>query len=408
MRYWPIALSPNASFRDSLLALKLLLSPWQWRDGAALAKVGDWFKTELGATHVYLLNSGRAALFVLLKALDLRPGDEVIMQAFTCLAVPTPVLWAGGRPVYVDIDPATLNMSLEGLKAAINTRTKTIIVQHTFGNPAPLNEILALAKSKGIVVIEDCAHALGVRLSDGARAGTQGQAAFFSFGRDKVASSVFGGALVVNDPQLVPRVSAVMAKISKPRHSWVTQQLMHPILTVPLASMVLPGTGPVLKLLEFLKILSKAIVTKEYGGQKPDYWPALYPNALARLLLPQLAGLNEIQAHRTQIAGVYRQILPRAALIKTDHSTVPWLRFPVKVKQNALVLRAARRGVLPIGDWYTCPVAPMRTNLTAVEYTPGLCPNVEKAALTIVNLPTHRHVTESAARALAQWLLPYV
>ena len=117
-------------------------------------------------------------------------GDEVLVQAFTCVAVPNSVLWAQATPVYADID-ATLNIDPIDVEKKITNRTKAIIVQHTFGIPADMDALVALAKKHNILLIEDCAHSLGATYK-GKKVGTFGDAAFFSFGRDKVVSSVFG------------------------------------------------------------------------------------------------------------------------------------------------------------------------------------------------------------------------
>src|SRR3990167_6416394 len=103
-----ISLSPNVQKDDVTLALKILLKsliPKKAQNTEHTAQtLADNFKEYLGAKHAYTFNSGRSSLYTILKALDLKEGDEVLVQAFTCNAVPNPVLWAGGKPIYVDID----------------------------------------------------------------------------------------------------------------------------------------------------------------------------------------------------------------------------------------------------------------------------------------------------------------
>src|SRR3989338_8909480 len=119
------ALAPNFQKDDAWLAFKLLFQPWRWKKGADLNKFGDWI----------LFDSGRTGLEAILKCAGIGAGDEVLLQAFTCVAVPNSVLWAGAKPVYVDCNE-NFTMSVEDLKKKINPRCKAIIVQHTFGNIA--------------------------------------------------------------------------------------------------------------------------------------------------------------------------------------------------------------------------------------------------------------------------------
>ncbi|KKU80518.1 MAG: DegT/DnrJ/EryC1/StrS aminotransferase, partial [Candidatus Gottesmanbacteria bacterium GW2011_GWA1_47_8] len=178
------SLSPNTEPDDVWLAIQTLFSPWKWQNGEALLRVRQWFGGE-----ITLFSSGRVSLFAILKSFEIGTGDEVIIQAFTCVAVPNSVLWSGATPVYVDIDD-TCNIDPQNVEKKITNKTKAIIIQHTFGIPADLVELAKIAKKHGLLIIEDFAHSLGLHIS--------GDAAFFSFGRDKVISSVWGGGAVIN------------------------------------------------------------------------------------------------------------------------------------------------------------------------------------------------------------------
>src|SRR3989344_5790674 len=101
-----------------------------------------------------LLTALSRLFFVWLKSLHLKIGDEVIMQSFTCNAVVNPILWAGGKPMYTDIDE-TFNLDIQSLEKNITQNTKAIIVQNTFGIPARIDKILEIAKKHNILIIED-------------------------------------------------------------------------------------------------------------------------------------------------------------------------------------------------------------------------------------------------------------
>src|SRR3989338_439952 len=126
-------LSPNVERDDIRLALTTLLQPWLWRHGRAdvelQSELQQYFRTE----YVYPVNSGRTALLILLQSLQLTKDDEVLLQGFTCNAVSNPILWSGAKPVYVDIEPDSYNMSPTDLTKKISSRSKVLIIQHTFG-----------------------------------------------------------------------------------------------------------------------------------------------------------------------------------------------------------------------------------------------------------------------------------
>ena len=157
------SLSPNVEAEDRQYAWRLLLQPWNWRSGGSIGECEEWFKKYFDVPHAWGVNSGRSGLFLILQALGIERGDEVLLQAFTCNAVPNPILWVGATPIYVDIDEETLNMDPADLEKKITPRAKAIIVQHTFGYPADMNRILEIAKKHNLIIIEDCAHALGAR-----------------------------------------------------------------------------------------------------------------------------------------------------------------------------------------------------------------------------------------------------
>ena len=196
-----ISLSPNTQKDDVILALRLLLKPRVWIKGKETIKLENDFKKYLGCPFAFSFDSGRSSLLAILKCLGIGPGDEVLLQAFTCVAVVNPILWVGAKPVFVDIEKDGFNMDPVDLKKKITKRSKVLIVQHTFGQPARLQQILKIARNHRLLVVEDCAQALGAEYQ-GRKVGTFGIAAIFSFGRDKVISSVFGGMAVTSDSQL--------------------------------------------------------------------------------------------------------------------------------------------------------------------------------------------------------------
>ena len=160
--------------------------------------------------HAIGCASGTDAILLPLKALDLQPGDEVIVPAFTFFATAGTVHNTGGTPVFVDIDPGTFNILPEAIEAAITPRTRAIIVVHLFGQMAAMERVLALAAARGIPVIEDAAQAIGARRQMGGAsrmAGETGWAGTLSFFPSKnLGGWGDGGMILTQDDALAERM----------------------------------------------------------------------------------------------------------------------------------------------------------------------------------------------------------
>ena len=160
--------------------------------------------------HAIGCASGTDALLLPIRALDLKPGDEIITTPFTFFATAGAIHNAGGRPVFVDIDPATYNISPEAIEAAITPRTRAIIPVHLFGQMAPIEAILPIAERRGLAVIEDAAQSIGARRQiDGTwrMAGELGTVGTLSFFPSKnLGAFGDGGMMVTQDDALAERL----------------------------------------------------------------------------------------------------------------------------------------------------------------------------------------------------------
>ena len=421
-----ISLSPNVEKDDLSLAFKLPFIGFKWRKGRAIKLLEEKF-SNFGYSSSFV--SGRTAFLAILKSLGLEKNDEVLIQAFTCNAAVNPILWAGLKPVFVDIEKETLNINPDDLEKKINSRSQVVIVQHTFGKPADLDRILEICKKNNLILIEDCAHALGAEYNDKnwhpapseeeagssisqprfarGRIGTFGKAAFFSLGRDKIISSVYGGMAVTQDRALAEKIQEFQKQLEFPSFFWTHKQIRHPILTkliiMPLYRFF--GLGKY-KLIAFQKlgILSKAVHKMEKQGRMPKYLLKKMPNALALLGLHQFEKLERFNKHRFEIAKIYEQS-ERVAPVQKDWEGRVHMRYSVFVENSDKVLESFKKKGIYLDDgWRKSVVVPIGTNLEKMGYIKGSCPVAEEVAESIVNLPTHINISLETAERLKKLL----
>lgn len=385
------SLSPNTESDDVTSALKMFCTPWRWKRGVDIQYIEQWFERRYPKAQVISFNSGRSALLAILQAFTIGDGDEVIVQAFTCVAVPNSVIWAEATPVYADID-STLNMNAESIAKKITKKTKAIIVQHTLGLPADMDKILGLAKKHNLLVIEDCAHALGGTYN-GKPLGSLGDAAFFSFGRDKIVSSVFGGLATIAKKYQKEweKLEDFHKNLPISGNFWIFQQLVHPLIFALVLPLYNLGIGKaILVACQKLKVLSFPVYPEEKRAHKPADFPKKYPNALAYLLRRQLSKVDRFNAQRQRIAQLYYERLGgnasvRFLLYPTDSI---YLRFPILVSDPYSLLKRARQHGILLGNWYHNVIDPAGVDFAKVNYEKDSCPKAEETSRQIVNLPT--------------------
>lgn len=181
-------------------AVERVLDNCQFVLGPEVAEFEKEFASYCGTADCIALNSGTSALHLALLAAGVGPGDEVITVPFTFVASVATILYAGARPVLVDIEPRTFNMDPDAIKAAISPRTKAIVPVHLYGHPADMDPILEVARRHHLVVIEDAAQAHGARYKS-RTVGSIGDIACFSFYPTKnLGAYGEGGAVTTNHP----------------------------------------------------------------------------------------------------------------------------------------------------------------------------------------------------------------
>ena len=196
-----------------LRSSQLSLGPKLGEFESAMAEVA-------GVPHAVAVSSGTAGLHLCLRVLELSEGDEVIVPSFTFIAAANAIRYVGAVPVFVDIEETCLNMSPDGIERAITPKTRAIMAVHTFGRPADMSRILAIAKRYDIVVIEDACEAIGAEF-EGRRVGSFGDLAVFAFYPNKQITTGEGGVVVTRRPELAAHLRVLRNQGRSPSDDWL-------------------------------------------------------------------------------------------------------------------------------------------------------------------------------------------
>jgi len=354
------------------------------------------------AHHDLLYFRGRVALYAILKALGVRPGDQIATQAFTCVAVPEGILALGARPIYVDIQADEFNMDPSDLQEKLGPRVKAVIVQHTYGIPADIPSLQAVCNPLGVPIIEDCCHCFDPGYENPST-GALGLASFFSYEWGKPLVAGIGGKAKPNDPGLAAEMRRQYDSfLEPPRLGVLRLQLQYflfkllyrPRLYWPVRSL-------------FRRLGSAGIAKGNYhdlassGGISEEFSLRMAPSMRRRL--ERLQGRIPAQAaHRSAVVRHYRQGIQAPTVrhpLLASGSDPALARYPLITEHKAAYLELARRHNIELADWYDTPVHPLKEpDWGAVCYKAGSCPNAEMRGTQVVTLPTHGAVARSDVR----------
>lgn len=397
-----ISLAPNLENSDVLLALRILFSPLLWFGTEYVKILEQWFRQYFTVSYAVSFASGRGALTAVLKSMDIKEKDEVILQAFTCVAVPNAITAIGAKPVYADIDK-TFTINVSDIEGKVSEKTKAIVVQHTFGIAANMRKIRTLVKKHNLFLIEDCAHTVG-GWYENRKLGTLGDAAIFSFGRDKTFSSVFGGMAITKNDTLGKKIRYFQKLQGNPSIFWTMQQLFHPIaffFILPLYNTFSLGKI-LLVVLQKLRFLSFPVMTQEKEGESIPLFMKKLPNTLALFSISQLRRLERFNKKRREISLIYTR-----AFGNKSYGDIALLRFPLLIEKRDELVGFLQKNGIYVGKWYSEIIDPKGTNLKKIGYQRGSCPNAEKLAQHIVNLPTYPTMTVTDAKKVVAIIKQY-
>jgi perosamine synthetase len=344
------------------------------------------------AARIHLYWKGRVALFALLKAAGIKNGDEIIIPGFTCVVVPNAVIYTGARPVYVDIQQASLNPSFADIRAVVTNKTRVIVLQNTFGLSSELEEITEWAKSKGILTFEDCTHGFG-GFYQGKPNGTFCDAAFFSTQWNKPFSTGIGGFSVVFNETLLSALIDINKSLIQP--PWHEDALLH-ILIKSRKLLLSPLTYYFLR--NLYRLLSKFNLTigSSSGDELKDpVMPVSYFKAMGKTQVKtgsqEIKSLDSILSIRRQNAILYTQKLSQHGKYHVSpdlHQNHCFLKYPVLVTDKKKFEESARREGIELGDWFVSPIHPVENNFEKWHLSFADIPVATDISKHIINLPT--------------------
>ena len=340
---------------------------------------------------------GRHALVILLKALDVHPGDKIGVCAFTCLAVVEAVKVCEAIPVYLDIDEH-LCIDPQEILIQDTGSLKAIVLQHTFGNPGRFDELLTACNKIGAKIIEDCAHCLDCYWGD-KKLGTFGECAVHA-----------RGMLTVNSIGLLEKVDRQIERFAAAAPS-VKSDI---ILSCWLQAYHLFSQSRLdcylgyqySRLRSMLRFRGKSFLKNGFPPL-PGY-PRLAGEMKAKAALTQLENWHKLHQIRLHNTAMIEESFSNAGLSlwpKQPQANITMMRYPLRAyKKWEIVHRAGIRG-LDIAGWYSSPVHPLGAgDLTGVDYHTGSCQRAEGTIERLVHLPTgpslNKHKLEEMIRII--------
>lgn len=338
-------------------AINGVLESCQFVLGSEVAAFEQDFAAYCGAAECVALNSGTSALHLALLAAGIGPGDEVITTPFTFVASVAAVLYAGARPVLVDIDPHSFTLDPTKIEAAITPSSKALLPVHLYGQPADMDPIMQIARRHGLIVIEDAAQAHGAKYK-GRPVGSIGDLACFSFYPGKnLGAYGEGGAVTTSNPKYARNVRML--------RDWGQDHKYHHLL-------------------------------RGY-----NYRMEGFQGAVLRVKLRHLEDWTET---RRALVRQYDELLAGCDL--QTPAEMPWARhvyhvYTVRSKERNRLKAALNDNGIQTGIHYPVPVH-LQPAYADLGYGPGAFPQAEMAASQVLSLPLYPELSSQTVAQVAQ------
>ena len=332
-------------------------------DGSFTKSCSSLLEKSLGINKALITTSCTHALEMSAILLDLEPGDEVIIPSFTFVSTVNAFVLRGAKPIFADIRPDTLNLDENKIEALISNKTRAIVPVHYAGVGCEMDDILSIAEDHNLKIVEDNAHGLFGRFK-GKYLGTFGSTATQSFHETKNFTSGEGGALLINDPDLVERAEIIREK----------------------------GTNRS----QFFRGQVDKYTWVDIGS---SYLPS---EMLSAFLLAQLESRETIQSRRKQIWNFYDQNLcawaeenrircPMVPEYVEQSYHMYYLLLPDLQRRTAFINHLKENGVMGVFHYLPIHLSPMGIQFGGKE---GDCPVTEKVSDQLVRLPFYTGMTE--------------
>ena len=353
----------------------------------------------LGAGNVVTYASGRMAFYSILKLLELKEDDEVILTGFTCSVMVNAVKRIGAIPVFSDIDPNTFGSSPMEISKLITRHTKVIVAQHSFGIPCEIDKIQAIASKSKIFLIEDCALSFLSKYK-GITLGNWGNAAIFSSDHSKPLNTLIGGFAYTNELKLYEKLKIeheLIGEISQKQQFKINKQIR------------IENNYYNSRKYKFLKI--KQLIDGVYSKiNKSDNFPTFlledsssepginyfysYPSKFPPFL--SYLGLLELKRYKETIDE--RRLLLQNLIASVNNENVMPLSYkntnnyiiPLRVvfcSESKLYHKKISKFIDKDWFWFKKPIEATSEDLSAFGYKQGSCPVAEKIGKTIINIP---------------------
>jgi dTDP-4-amino-4,6-dideoxygalactose transaminase len=338
---------------------------------------------------------GRVALYAILQGLGVGKEDQVVTQAFTCVAVPEAIMASGARPVYADIEPNGFNMDASDLDRKITPQTRAVIVQHTFGIPADMERIKYVADKADVPIIEDCCHTF-VSKYKGKIVGSFGVGSFYSFEWGKPVVAGIGGSAIINDSNLNKKIQS---KYKDYRFPSTVKLMRIQLQYFGFKVLYRPSLyWPVRNMFHMLGSIGAA--ESNYNpvqeNQVAEDFCLRMPKPLQRRMARKLFNLDAWTRHSCWVSNEYESRIESNVVVHPEISgdcKAVFARYPLLANDKGMLLEQARKAKVELADWYSTPIHPLTgKDLELVGYEAGSCPNAEKRCRQVVTLPTHMAV----------------
>jgi dTDP-4-amino-4,6-dideoxygalactose transaminase len=367
------------------------------RGDEAVGQYERRFTALIGQGFGKSFSAGRMAFYSLLKVLNIGPGDEVILPAFTCAVMPNAVWRCGGTPIFADIDPGTFGSDPQDIKQKISRRTKMIVAQHSFGIPCRIEEIVKIAREHSVFLLEDSALALDSS-RNGVKVGNWGDAAIFSTDHTKPLNTLVGGFFYTRDQVLFGRLEDMTKEM--PPLGQAHQQRLYDQFLFERRYYSPSHFGRSVFESRIRSLLKQGSIFFEgdYSRETPvghDYpYPARLPAFLAQLGLFELERWAKEKQRRQELLREFIRLaevsgsggMVPAGYLDKSNEVVP-LRFAFSTSQAVQMKKDLSQFLDTDQFWFQSAVICCPEGPESLGYIPGSCPNAEETAPNMINWP---------------------